>query len=137
MTRYDLVRTPFGNLLDTFFSDSLNGAAHHYAPNPAHSDWAGFRVKAKENGYSLEADLAGVKKEDLKIEVLGDTLKVSGFRGSKEEKDGFCEYSEFTKTFSVGSDVDTDNIEARFENGYLNLFIPKAANKKAKLIDLK
>lgn len=133
MRRYDLVTSPFNSLFDTFFSDAVPS----FNPALADSRWAQFRVKATDNGFAVEAELAGVKKEDLKIEVLGDTLKISGFRGSKEEKDGFVEYGEFTKTFSIGSDIDTDNIQARFENGFLSLSIPRAENKKAKMIDVK
>jgi HSP20 family protein len=122
-------------LLDNFFSDAVPTYA-----NPAFAAdnrWAQFKVKATDDGFAVEAELAGVKKEDLKIEVLGDTLKISGFRGSKEEKDGFLEYGEFTKTFSLASDIDSEKIEARFENGYLNLKIPRATHKKVKLIDVK
>lgn len=139
MRRYDLVTTPFASLFDNFFADNSPVFTPGFANSALAQDnrWAQFRVKAKEEGYVIEADLAGVKKDDLKIEVLGDTLKISGYRGSKDEKNGFCEYGEFTKTFSLGSEVDTDNIEARFENGYLNLHIPRASNKKVKLIDVK
>lgn len=135
MKRYDLVTSPFSNLFDNFFADSVPA----FVPATFASDnrWAQFRVKSKEDGFAIEADLAGVRKEDLKIEVLGDTLKISGSRGSKDEKNGFCEYGEFSKSFSLGSEIDTDNIQARFENGYLNLSIPRTTNKKVKLIDVK
>ncbi len=139
MKRYDLVTAPLNSLFDTFFSDAVPtyGRAHFDPMLTADTRWAQFRVKEKEGGFSVEADLAGVKKEDLKIEVLGDTLKISGTRGSKEEKNGFCEYGEFTRSFTLGSEIDTDHIEAKFENGYLNLHIPRAQNKKVKYIDVK
>lgn len=143
MKRYDLVTAPFNSLLESFFSDALpsyrpalNSSLNSTFVNAER--WAQFRVKEKEDGaFAVEAELAGVKKEDLKIEVIGDTLKISGTRGSKEAKDGFCEYGEFTRSFTLGSEIDTDHIEAKFENGYLLLHIPRAQNKKTKYIDVK
>ncbi len=136
MKRYDLVTTPFNNLFDTFFSDAVSTPPTFFHDSAAHS-WAQFRVKQKENGFVVEAELAGVKKDDLKIEVLGDTLKISGTRGSKEARDGHIEYGEFSKSFSLGADIDTDRIEAKFENGYLNLFMPHTEARKPKMIDVK
>jgi HSP20 family protein len=133
MKRYELTTAPFNNLFETFFSDlpTLNRGFF-----PETREWAHFRVKEQEEGFVVEAELAGVKKEDLKIEVLGDQLKISGSRGSKEEKDSF-EYAEFSKSFTLGKGIDTDKIEAKFENGYLNLLIPRSEAAKPRFIDVK
>ncbi len=139
MKRYGLVNAPFNSLLESLFSDAV--PTYRPAIDTAFSNdtrWAQFRVKEKDDGaFSVEAELAGVKKEDLKIEVIGDTLKISGTRGTKEVKDSFCEYAEFTRSFTLGTEVDTDHIEAKFENGYLRLDIPRAQSKKTKYIDVK
>jgi len=134
MRRFDLVTRPFDNIFDTFFASTVPAEFH---PEHFNNKWAAFTVKEEANGLVLSAELAGVKKEDLKIEIVGDTLKVSGHRGTKEAKDNYCEYSEFTRAFTLGNGLDTEKIEAKFENGYLSLLIPKAETQKARLIDVK
>ena len=94
----------------------------------------------KENGYELQIDLPGVKKEDIKIEMNKNliNISVSISKSSDEEnkkyirKEGFT--GEIKRSFNIGEDIDEDNINASFENGILYLNLPKKeendSNKK-------
>ena len=93
-----------------------------------------FRTDVRDTGdaYLVEADLPGVKKEDIHVDIDGDRLTVSAQRGgSKEERaqDGSyirCErsYGSFSRSFDI-SGVQAENISAAYENGVLTLPMPK------------
>ena len=94
----------------------------------------------KENGYELQIDLPGVKKEDIKIEMNKNliNISVSISKSSDEENKKYIRKERFTgeikRSFSIGEDIDEDNINASFENGILYLNLPKKeendSNKK-------
>lgn len=147
--RYDTVLSPLDKIFDTFFNDSSardvsTNAVPYFANTFSPPAWAQFRVKRNQDTFTIEGELAGVKKEDLKIEVVGDTLTIKGHRGVKLEEnskevspDELTEYAEFSNSFKLGNELDTENINARFENGFLNLRISRAENRKAKVIEVK
>ena len=94
----------------------------------------------KENGYELQIDLPGVKKEDIKIEMNKNLINitVSISKSSDEENKKYIRKERFTgeikRSFNIGEDIDEDNINASFENGILYLNLPKKeendSNKK-------
>ena len=100
----------------------------------AGSGAAAFKTDIRDTGdaYVLEADLPGMKKEDIHIDIDGDRLSISAERSAvKEEKDengGYvrCErsYGSFSRSFDI-SGVQAENISAAYENGVLTLTMPK------------
>lgn len=93
-------------------------------------------------GYFLSMDLPGLKKEDIKIEINDGTLIVSGERKSslQETKDKVQRFEKnygfFKRSFSLPKIADGDRIQAKHENGVLEITIPKAAELKAKKIEI-
>lgn len=93
-----------------------------------------FRTDIRDTGdaYVLEADLPGMKKEDIHIDIDGDRLSISAERSaSKEEKDekvGYirCErsYGSFSRSFDI-SGIRGEDISAAYEDGVLKLTLPK------------
>lgn len=96
-----------------------------------------------EFAYHVEVDLPGVKKEDIKLDLTGNTLTISGERKSKEEvkeKDYYkCEssYGKFQRSFTLPEGIDKENINASTEDGVLEVVIPKIAQKESKKIEIK
>lgn len=96
----------------------------------------GFKTDIRDSGdaYVLEADLPGVKKEDIHIDINGDHLSISAQRSSSvEEKDkdgGYirCErsYGSFSRSFDI-SGIRSEDISAAYDNGVLTLTMPKRA----------
>ena len=94
----------------------------------------GFQTDIRDTGdaYVLEADLPGVKKEDIHIDIDGDRLSISAQRSStNEEKDSDgnyirCErsYGSFSRSFDI-SGVRSEDISAAYDNGVLTLTMPK------------
>ena len=99
--------------------------------------------KVDEKGYYLEIDLPGVKKEDIEISVNDSILTVAGERKleKKEEKENYTRiesfFGRFERSFKLPQDADTDNIEAKYENGVLKLFIPRKTKPEGKKIEIK
>ena len=98
------------------------------------NELGGFKTDIKDTGdaYVLEADLPGVKKEDIHIDIDGDYLSISAQRNaSREEKDDKgnyirCErsYGSFSRSFDLSS-VQAEGITAAYDNGVLTLTMPK------------
>jgi len=99
--------------------------------------------KIDEKGYHLEVDLPGVKKEDVEISVNDGILTISGERKleKKEEKENYTRiesfFGRFERNFKLPADADVDNIEAKYENGVLKIFIPKKQKPAGKKIEIK
>ena len=99
--------------------------------------------KVDEKGYYLEIDLPGVKKEDIEISVNDSILTVAGERKleKKEEKGNYTRiesfFGRFERSFKLPPDADAENIEAKYENGVLKLFIPRKTKPEGKKIEIK
>ena len=102
----------------------------------AGSGAAAFKTDIRDAGdvYVLEADLPGMKKEDIHIDIDGDHLSISAQRTSHtEEKDSEgayirCErsYGAFSRSFDI-SGIRSEDISAAYDNGVLTLTMPKQA----------
>ncbi|MDR1997219.1 MAG: Hsp20/alpha crystallin family protein [Candidatus Margulisbacteria bacterium] len=132
-------RGDFGDLLERFFDNPLDGHAEHnwgfYPKVDIHED--------KDNVY-VEADLAGLEQKDIKIEINEDNvLRLAGERSFKKETDqkNFYrlerQYGSFERRFALGQNIDADAVKAEFKNGELKLIVPKKAGKKARTIEIK
>jgi HSP20 family protein len=91
----------------------------------------------------INADLPGLKPEDVDISVTGNTLNIKGeFRSEEEGERGnvhFQErrYGKFQRSVSLPSGIDTDAAEAEFEDGILKIALPKSEEAKPKQIPVK
>ncbi len=100
----------------------------------ARSDLAEFKTDVTDEGdhYLLEADLPGFDKKDIQLNLSGDMLTIQAERHSKfEEKDAKDKivrversYGSYSRQFDV-SGVNVNAISAKYENGVLQLTLPK------------
>lgn len=102
------------------------------------ADWApSVDIAETEKEYTVKADLAGVPRDAVKVDVQNGVLTLSGERKfEKEDKDQKHHrieraYGSFTRSFTVPDDVDADKISAEYKDGVLNVRLPKAEVKKA------
>ena len=96
-------------------------------------------VHETEEEYLVKVDLPGVKSEDVNVEVNDNVLSISGSRAADET--GTAQllerpYGTFTRTLSLPQGVDSDSIEAGYDDGVLQLRIPKPAERKPKKITI-
>jgi HSP20 family protein len=84
-----------------------------------------------DDAYYIDVDLPGVKKEDVEISVDKNVLTIKGKREVREEvkeEDYYrveSAYGTFSRSFTLPEKVDVENIEAKSENGVLEIIIPK------------
>jgi len=97
-------------------------------------------VFEKDDKFVVKAELPGMKEEDIDVSVVGDTLTVKGERKTEtevEEEDYYrCErsYGSFYRSIPLPSTVDASKIEASYEDGVLEVTLPKIAEVKPKKI---
>lgn len=112
------------SLFDSFFDDSFMPALF--------ANDAQIRVDVKENEkeYIVEADLPGVKKEEINVELNNDRLTISVSRNEEvnEERENYIRKERrsgsYCRSFYVENVIE-DQISAKFENGVLSMVLPK------------
>ena len=95
---------------------------------------SGFRLDMHQDGdnYFVSAELPGVTKEDINIELDNAVLTISG---SRKQKNGESEATtEFSRSLTVGEDVAGDKVQAKLENGILTVTLPKREERKPRTI---
>lgn len=94
----------------------------------------------RDDEVVVRAEIPGVAKDDLDISVTDNTVTIKGEtkRESKEEKGDYyrCEISRgtFARTLPLPANVDSDSAKAKFEDGVLELTIPKVEKAKRRTI---
>jgi HSP20 family protein len=98
-------------------------------------------IEETDDGYVVEAELPGVKREDVKIEVVGNELTITGEVKERERKGTLRKRTRRTGRFDyrVGlpSQVDPDKIEAKLHEGVLTLQVPKSERAQRRQIEVK
>ena len=90
-------------------------------------------VREKKDGYELDIDLPGFKKDEINVDLENGYLTISAAKGlDKDEKDKEGKYirreryaGAMQRSFYVGDTLTHEDIKARFEDGILRLSIPK------------
>lgn len=92
--------------------------------------------------YLLSVDLPGMRKEDIKVELNANIISISGERKSRNYKsENLMEhyekkYGHFKRIFKVPATVDLDKVEARYEDGVLELCLPKTIAARPRTIEI-
>jgi HSP20 family protein len=100
-------------------------------------------IKEKEGELIVNADVPGVEKEDITINIRGDTLEISAEKKmEKEEKEeGYIRrerrYTKFYRAIPLPTKVNKDEVRASLKNGVLQIELPKLAEEEAKKIEVK
>ena len=95
-------------------------------------------ISEDENNIFIEADMPGVKKEDIKVSMDNDLLSITAERTQSEEekKKGFHRVERswgcLSRSFTLGENVNTEKIEAKYDNGVLKLTVPKVERTQKK-----
>jgi len=107
-------------------------------------EWApAIEVFEKEDKFVVKAELPGMKEEDIDISVIGDTLTIKGERKAESEvkgEDYYCcerSYGSFFRSVPLPSTVDTSKVAADYDNGVLEVTLPKKAEVKPKKVAVK
>jgi len=98
-------------------------------------------VKEDDKSYTIRAEIPGVKKEDIKIDIEGNlvSLRAEVKQEKEEKKDEKVVYSErsygmASRSFTLPTEVDAQGAKAEYKDGLLSLSLPKKANGSAQRV---
>lgn len=124
-------------LYKSFQGQSLLAKVNDFLPETDFSE--------DKNSYNISMEIPGIDPKNVEISLRDNQLEIKGEKKEeKEQKDKNYFYSErsygnFYRTFSIPSDADPDKIEAKFNNGVVNIILPKneSKQKSIKKIEIK
>jgi HSP20 family protein len=100
-------------------------------------------VSENDKSYIVQAELPGVKKEDIEVSVDGGQVSISAeLKRETRKKEGEAElfserfYGKTFRSFTLPSEVESAKADAHYENGVLTLTLPKAHNGRAQKISV-
>jgi HSP20 family protein len=131
-----LIRDPFVasfRLMDELMRTAGNGGNRVTGFTPL------VDVHETEEEYLVKVDLPGVKGDDVNVEVNESVLSISGSRAAEEIGQAQLverPYGSFVRTLTLPQGVNSDSIEAAYQDGVLELRIPKPAEQKPKKITI-
>ncbi|HSV80175.1 MAG TPA: Hsp20/alpha crystallin family protein [Ramlibacter sp.] len=127
-------------LLDPIFNENFENAFRRFfSPAVFETDTPQLKmridVSEDANCYKVKADIPGVKKEDINIQVEGNLVRIEAETRSEQETKGEGEkvlrseryYGSIARSFSLGQDVDATKVQAKYADGVLSLELPKKA----------
>lgn len=99
-------------------------------------------VTEDEQNIYVEAEISGIKGEDLDISIVGRTLTLSGERKPEEEQNVSYhrrerKWGSFRKALTLPEDVNTEAVKAECKDGLLKLVLPKPEHVKPRKIEIK
>jgi len=136
VARFNVVNNTLDEMLRGFFVRPLDFEAA--APAQPRVD-----ISEQEGGYTVRAEIPGVKKEDINVAIDGNQVEISAeVKNETEVKEGEKVlrseryYGRVYRAFALGQDIDEAATEARYADGVLELKLPKKASAKAKRISI-
>jgi HSP20 family protein len=102
-----------------------------------------LNVWTNEDGAIAAVRLPGVNADDLDISIKDNTVTIAGSHGPEEGQDEAnylrreLRYGDFSRSFQLPFNIGADKVEATYENGILNLHLPRAEADKPRKIEVK
>jgi HSP20 family protein len=127
------LQSDVNRLFNSFFEGS-DGGARRWTP--------AVDLIETDRHLVLKADLPGLSEEDVQIEVADNVLTISGERKaeSEERKEGYYRleraFGSFSRSLTLPEGADADKIEANFDNGVLEVKVPKPEEVKPRRVSI-
>jgi HSP20 family protein len=124
----DTLQGEVNRLFDTFFGSSNDARARRWVP--------AMDLVESDDQLILRADLPGLDKDDVSIEIKDGVLTVSGERRTERERksEGFYRveraFGSFSRSLSLPEGIDAEKVSADFDKGVLEVRIPKPEERK-------
>lgn len=134
----------FGTFSDRFnkmFEETAKALSTYGIEDLEKGSWApSVDIYETEDSYKLTADLPGIKKEDIQIDIKENTLTIKGEKKfeDKVSKDNYVrverKYGTFSRSFVLSENVDPENVKANYKDGVLEVILHKKEEAKPKQI---
>lgn len=125
----------FSDIMDEFFNDAVNNTrSNSFMPS--------IDISETDTQFQITAELPGMKKEDISIDLEQSRLTISGERSFQNEEEGKkfhrveTQYGSFNRSFQLPDNVDEESVKASYEDGLLNISIDKSEDKVKKQIEI-
>lgn len=133
------LRADVNNILD-FWSSPSPALEAIWRAAPLGDEKPSIDIEETDEEIIVTAELPGLDKDKVSVEVVGDRLALRGERKreTEERKDGYHyserSYGAFTRTVALPSEVDAAKANGKYKDGLLRITLPKTARSKAKRI---
>jgi HSP20 family protein len=140
---------PFGNMMslrnamDQLFEDSFIRPSRFWPEFRASESTFDLDMYQTDNDVVVKAAIPGIDPEEVDISLTGDVLTIKGEHKEEQEvkEENYFRkerrYGTFTRSIQIPVSVESDKVDAVFENGVLTLTLPKAEEVKPKQIKVK
>jgi HSP20 family protein len=125
--------------LDRIFEDTVRSMNESGGViNTGH--WLALDVYERDDAYIIEADLPGLRPDDIDVTIQKRTLTISGEIMREDAPEGTREllrervYGRFSRSITLPDPVEVDHIEANYHDGVLSLTLPRAEEAKPRQI---
>jgi HSP20 family protein len=132
----DSLQSEMNRLFDGFFGNRApNGA-------PARRWIPAMDLVEEQDQFVLRADLPGLSEDDVEIEIKDSVLTISGERKAEETREGEGYYrverafGHFSRSLSLPEGVAADQVTANFDNGVLEVRVPKPEERKSQRVQI-
>ena len=146
MTKYivkpgHLNRDEFLTPFDAIFDQLMNKSFPHFQEEVGVSFNKGAYPKVNvyeyDDNISIVAEIPGLDKKNVTVQVEEDILTISGDKHGLEDNGGKCitrelKQSSFKRSFNLGEHLDGEDVTAKFKDGMLSISIPKVTPEKPK-----
>jgi HSP20 family protein len=137
------IEDQFGRMVENMFQDFFAPLAQGGRWNDEGMAMPRLDVKENDKTFEVQAELPGVKKEDVKVSIDGQRVTIEGeCQQANEQREGEqVVYSErstrrYQRSFTLPSEVDDASAQAHLENGVLMLTLPKKQGSAAKRLTI-
>ena len=138
ITRFTPFDDTFDDLMRGFFVRPMT-----FEGAPAASPQIRMDVKEDDKGYVVHADIPGVSKEDIHVDIDGNQVSITAeVKRRAEQKEGERVlktdrfYGKTARAFALASEVDAGGAQAKYADGVLELILPKKVTANAKQITI-
>lgn len=124
--------------LDRFFSEPF-----FRSPDEPRGEWRpAVEISESKEEIVLTAELPGLEEKDVKINVEGNLLNLTGERSFQKKGDGDCLrserwYGKFSRSFRLPETADLESIKAELKSGVIVITVPKKEEAKPRQIEVK
>jgi HSP20 family protein len=140
----ELIRYEQPTMLQSIFDDLFTGPFSLLDRDVSALTYPRVDIMEEKEGYAIKADLPGLAKEDIDVKVENNVLTIRGTKKhevEKEEKGRYYHlersYGEFTRSFNLPDNIDTNDVKANLQNGVLHIALRKTEAAKPRAIVVK
>ena len=131
LTRQEFL-TPFDRIFDDMLGSMFPTIANDFGDDFfTKGSYPKVNVVNYDNSIEIDAAIPGLTKDDVNVEITDGVLTIQGTSAQRENVDD-AQYlkreikrSSFRRSFTLGDNLDSNNVSAKFDNGILTLSIPK------------